>query len=485
MSGTKFNFTIFDNVLDSVIVIKQDGALVYCNEALTTLTDISYRQLRKGGFIKDFMRFDPPDVFKSENLLDLSSATPYAEVSFKSSVGKEGVVQVSVQPLDDGADKFLLVYMHDVSLEQRLQMKYRAELEQKEGVIEHLEIKLLESSVLLEVSKVFGSVNSSEGILTGVVEKLISLNICSGATVIHSNPGQFSIKFLTTEIKSPELRVRGTTQAVPAELHDVLVNEIKNYHLFHLEVGSLKTFYEKYLQSENLISIFCFPLKTKNFDAGVIHFVKGEGNNKNVGEKSVSMFQAVAHQLTLAMESAQFFEKSITDEMTQLYNRRYFMSRLDVEIKKTNRSTDVVGLVMFDVDHFKKFNDTYGHQTGDLVLKSLAEVIKKTCRIYDIPARYGGEEFIIVIPNIKAQDQDTGPLIFAERLRKAVEAMELKAGDQTLKVTISLGVALAPVHAKDPDGLIAAADKALYQAKRSGRNKSIVYTTDMVEIKPD
>jgi diguanylate cyclase (GGDEF)-like protein len=131
-----------------------------------------------------------------------------------------------------------------------------------------------------------------------------------------------------------------------------------------------------------------------------------------------------------------------------------------------------MSLLFFDVDHFKKLNDTYGHQAGDLVLKTLAQNVRLNCRKYDIPARYGGEEFVLVLP----KTAPPGALIIAERIRKGVEGMRVQFDGQDLSCTISIGIASFPDHADTSEGLISAADKALYLAKGSGRNRTLSFS---------
>jgi diguanylate cyclase (GGDEF)-like protein len=123
---------------------------------------------------------------------------------------------------------------------------------------------------------------------------------------------------------------------------------------------------------------------------------------------------------------------------------------------------------MMDIDNFKAFNDTYGHQLGDEVLKNVARTIKNISRAVDVPARYGGEEFVLILP-----ETDTiGALVAAEKIRRAVEELEISHEMEDLHVTISLGVATFPTQADNKESLIKSADGALYTAKRKGKNRS-------------
>ncbi len=195
---------------------------------------------------------------------------------------------------------------------------------------------------------------------------------------------------------------------------------------------------------------------TKPFDAGEL-----------VARVKVQLkIKALQDELKKSNELLQ--ELSNTDPLTHLYNRRYLTKVLNSELLRAERNGDCVALIMVDIDHFKKINDTYGHQNGDKVLAKIAETSQKQLRCYDIAARYGGEEFVLVLPGTPL----TGGTEVAERLREEVHALSFPAPMEKLKVTISLGVAVFPSPlADDMESLIRQADEALYRAKQNGRNR--------------
>ncbi|MCW5621117.1 MAG: GGDEF domain-containing protein [Burkholderiales bacterium] len=156
------------------------------------------------------------------------------------------------------------------------------------------------------------------------------------------------------------------------------------------------------------------------------------------------------------------------DPLTDLFNRRYMEEALERELRRADRSRRPMGVIMADLDHFKRYNDTLGHDAGDRLLVALAECLRAQVRAGDIVCRYGGEEFLIILPETSL-DLVTQR---AEELRETV-ARQLGSfgGDAVPPVTMSLGVALYPIHAGDAASLIRAADAAMYRAKRSGRNR--------------
>lgn len=162
---------------------------------------------------------------------------------------------------------------------------------------------------------------------------------------------------------------------------------------------------------------------------------------------------------------------SIVDEVTEIYNRRYFDMVLEEEWKRSMREYTPISLLMLDIDYFKPYNDTYGHQKGDECLHEIAAIMSQQLkRASDFSARYGGEEFAIVLPNTSAEHAR----LLAERIRRAVEDARIKAGVDTISpwLTVSIGVATATAEFEQSSStLIKAADNCLYQSKREGRNR--------------
>lgn len=187
------------------------------------------------------------------------------------------------------------------------------------------------------------------------------------------------------------------------------------------------------------------------------------------------LFHYLAGQASVSIENVGLHEtverQAVTDELTGLSNRRRFQEALASEVERSRRFGQPVGLMMLDIDNFKKVNDTYGHPAGDLVLREVARIVKEFSREIDEPARYGGEELCVVLPGTDLE----GAYQLAERVRLGIEALRLPirtADDEPLRVTASFGVATHPQNADDPRGLVAGADAALYEAKHSGKNRT-------------
>jgi diguanylate cyclase (GGDEF)-like protein len=189
-------------------------------------------------------------------------------------------------------------------------------------------------------------------------------------------------------------------------------------------------------------------------------------------EHEIDLFSYLAGQAAVSIENADLHEtvqlQALTDELTGLYNVRHFQETLAGEVERSRRFGTPVSLVMLDIDDFKKVNDNYGHQQGDVVLSKVARVLRELSRDIDVEARYGGEEMAVILP----QTDLDGAELAAERMRQAIADLPIERidGSAPMHVTASFGVAALPECARDADSLVAEADAALYRAKRAGKN---------------
>jgi diguanylate cyclase (GGDEF)-like protein len=165
----------------------------------------------------------------------------------------------------------------------------------------------------------------------------------------------------------------------------------------------------------------------------------------------------------------EIYRLSTVDGLTQIYNKRYFLENLERELSRARRYDRPLALVMFDIDHFKQCNDTFGHRAGDFILRELSDLVRERARKVDVVARYGGEEFALILPEIELK----GAQSFAEKLRILVEATPFNFEGRKIPVTISVGVADLTPDVATYDDLIKRADARLYKAKSSGRNRVV------------
>jgi diguanylate cyclase (GGDEF)-like protein len=189
-------------------------------------------------------------------------------------------------------------------------------------------------------------------------------------------------------------------------------------------------------------------------------------------ESMERLAMTVADHLSLALANLKLRERlqemSVRDPLTGLYNRRYMQETLEREIKRAQRASKPIGIIMLDVDHFKAVNDTYGHDAGDLVLKTLASFLADNLRGEDVTCRYGGEEFVLIMPGLSLKDSE----LKAEHIRQEIEnTLRVPYLDKSLSITVSIGVAAFPEQGGHVDHLMTKVDEAMYAAKSAGRNK--------------
>ncbi len=212
-------------------------------------------------------------------------------------------------------------------------------------------------------------------------------------------------------------------------------------------------------------SYIMVPLAHKNSHFGCLVLFS---SREETTESELKFLNLFARQIELAITIADLFqvvkEQAITDAMTTLYNRRHFEECLMKEVVRAKRQGQRFTVIGIDLDHLKKINDVYGHNYGDTAIKTIAEVLRNSCRSIDIAARMGGEEFNVILPGVDSQ----GGMIFAERIRKTIQSIEL---EKIGKITASVGVATYMEHSEDIYELLELVDHAMYESKRNGRNR--------------
>ena len=224
----------------------------------------------------------------------------------------------------------------------------------------------------------------------------------------------------------------------------------------------------------------CVPMMAQGDMLGALYIQLGKEENEQkiavepLGESQERIVKTLAEHLALAMSSLKLREtlrtQSIRDPLTNLFNRRYLEETLEREVARAVRQKAPLCVMMIDVDHFKTFNDSFGHEAGDVLLRELGQLFRTKLRAGDIACRYGGEEFTMVLTEASPE----GVKERAEELRKAVADARFDYQGQSLEsVTISVGVACSPEQGTTPDTLLRAADKALYRAKDEGRNRVV------------
>jgi diguanylate cyclase (GGDEF)-like protein len=200
-----------------------------------------------------------------------------------------------------------------------------------------------------------------------------------------------------------------------------------------------------------------------------------EAAYREVSDHNREVMTLTIHQLTKAIENSVLYETArkmcVTDDKTLLFNHRYLIGRLEMEIKRAKRFERQMSCLMLDIDDFKDFNDRFGHLAGDQALTDIGRIVKGACRDIDIVARFGGEEFTVVLPETGVNGAETAASRILNAIRK--HHFDTGKGSQT-RLTVSAGIACFPLHAKDGSGLLKQSDIALYAAKKDGKDRHVV-----------
>lgn len=448
------NFTIFDNLLDGVLVVNPERIVVYANDAFSNIIEKKLRHILQSKieniFSEDSAFFEPLRILEKNAL-----STPYTEMPFHRPGSQEKRLQISGQKNNE----LIIFYVKDVSLEAILHEKYKNEIQKKEQLIQELdrkvfELEFLRSSTPIGLSSAEEEF-SLEAVLAKAAEKLNTDLIC-----IFKAQGSKASEFTFQHILSTSSGLpRRESQTI---IDDTLkfLNEQNLRQLFETQSHVLREF-------ENSNLLICGTPSKNNAEINLFIYFFSK-NLHDLVAKNARLLDSFSQQTSLLMENQILFQQSITDEKTSLYNHRYFKYRFEQELRRSSRYSRTFSLIIFDIDHFKKVNDTHGHLVGDLVLINIAKIIKSSFRTSDITARYGGEEFVAICTETNVE----GTMLVAERVRKAVEQAQTKIEDgKFLQVTVSAGVSFFPKDGATAEQLFEEADKALYRAKSSGRNR--------------
>jgi len=219
--------------------------------------------------------------------------------------------------------------------------------------------------------------------------------------------------------------------------------------------------------------LFCVPLIAQGVTLGVLHFAGPRVVEWTSEEKQLAA--AIAEHASLTLSNLALREslrqQAIRDPLTGLYNRRYLQETLNNELHRASRRKQELGLLMIDLDHFKKFNDEHGHEVGDYILSEFGRLVRLAIRGEDIACRYGGEEFTLVLPEAERE----GSLAVAEKIATMIREHNFLVNNRSCgPITVSIGVALFPCHGMTAEELFKQADEALYKAKREGRNRVVL-----------
>ena len=334
-----------------------------------------------------------------------------------------------------------------------------------------LDKRLLEIYALYNVSKTLNTGFETEQLLIKLIED------------ISKNMDIDRMMILLPDKKFTKLTVASHTGFTKEEIRRVKPNLYEGVYSLVASEGICRiienvdtdvTVTEQDIFSSEIGSLVAVPLLRRGDVLGIICAFRNRP--KQFGFSDLKLFNSVAEHLAVALENARLFEKTkemaITDGLTNLYNKRFMLEKLESEIDRAARNEHDLSFLIMDIDNFKHYNDTNGHPAGDRLLKELASIIQDSIRKTDIACRYGGEEFVVILPETKKTDAK----IVAEKLVKKIAEHPFEfAEKQPLGcISVSMGLAAYPSDASDVEALIIIGDNALYAAKTSGKNRVVL-----------
>ncbi len=381
-------------------------------------------------------------------------------------VGRMKVAR-SQSPLSDEALDNLVDMVRE-QLQSELLLRYELQ-----NTLEELISKYEELTVLYESAETVATVMNLEEVSRLILDQAAEILDVAQASLMLLNDDGDTLEVVAAQGVRKDT-VGKVTVAVGEEISGkvaqtgkpILIEDLRNHPEFSRPARA----------EEEWTSLISVPLKVRDRILGVLNV-----NNKMNGEPFTSgdlkMLMALAQLAAISIQNARTYQNAITDRLTSLYNYGYFREQLDRQIADCREVGDKLCLLMFDIDHFKNFNDVNGHELGNVALVGVASLCMENSRqagdrVPDLVARYGGEEFMILLRGVTLKRAEE----VAERIRQAVETKHFPGGENqpTGKVTISIGVAAFPDHSDNGDELINSADEALYEAKRGGRNRVCV-----------
>lgn len=436
------SYSHFDQWVDPVAVISPDFRLRYGNDALATFFGVRRRMLTSEQPLSDVLKL-PEDLRQGLEARDPKFFGGYSERSLQNADGQSVTMQVLISDIGDEGDMIML--FRDVSVEIGLHKRYLGQIGENEALIARLRRQLQEMEVLRGLVELDQDENTD--FFLGEVAALV----------------QKTLKFDVFEIVPS---IDGTVPFNQLSRNTRLGSHFRNHiSLFESQIAAEpnKGFWTVF----NLSVLKIQSHLAKN----VWVFIQ---QSPTVGRSEPEFFKLFGHQVGRMLEARALMKSSMTDHLTGLFNRRAFEARLALETSRAKDSGLPVSLILVDLDHFKSVNDKWGHPAGDSVLKSVGQTLGDVIRRKDAAYRLGGEEFGILLIGSSVADAR----VFAERLRENIGSKKIEVTGPDgqpvfLSVTASLGLAEFGFGLSTPEQIYSACDEALYEAKRTGRNKTV------------
>jgi diguanylate cyclase (GGDEF)-like protein/PAS domain S-box-containing protein len=469
-SETRFR-TLFEESPDAVVLVDPHypgsaWEIVDCNAVTGAMTDYTREELI--GRPLDLINPPRPGITnrpaRFEQLRREGSIRQ--EIPIRRKDGTIYPVMISMSLITiDGRDLILAIGRDMTQLKQAETALRDANRELEQRVAE-LELNMRHMKLLNDTGEWLHACHSIEEAYTVIAHSL--------AEIAPATAG--ALYLLDADEHEARLATRwGETQAPVERFDPTECVALRERHV-HLAEDGVTSFACNHSRVESAGGTLCIPLMAFGNVIGALQiYIPADRNPGGLTEMQQQIALSIADHGALTLANLQLREalhgQAVRDVLTGLFNRRYMEEALNRELMRAQQNHTTIGVMMFDIDHFKHFNDTYGHLAGDAILRAIAGYLYTRVRSADIACRYGGEEFLVILPGAPL----TILLQRAEELLTGVRQVQVIHDGRTLgAITVSIGIALFPTHGADAESLVRAADNALYQAKRAGRNRVIL-----------
>jgi len=428
----------------------------------------------------------------SENRLFMSGdLSLYQSNEYTCYVQDEGVASILAVPIAAEGSKEVLGVLAIDSINKNAFTDHDKELMRRFSIIAAALIENIRMNLTLEQSantnRVFYEASHNFSIalkmdeifnvLMAVVPKIIPS--CGRLIVVLHDPGKNALRFHIIAGDKGELSEGMEFSPSSGGMYSWAFNKTALVNISDIQAQKSYRFIpEETPCPQTTRSLLVIPITGENHKCiGLFSVESGTPGlfNKEIEQRLTTLIENASVAITRSQLYMKMEKLATTDGLTGLNNHRTFQEIMARELERAKRHSRPLSLLLTDIDHFKSFNDTYGHPVGDLVLREISGCIRSSLRVSDFPARYGGEEFAVVLPETDEQ----GAMITAEKIRQTVENRIIESGSNKLRVTISIGCVTYPTYGTTQQEIIDCSDKALYASKKSGRNRVTMYNPSM------
>ena len=452
---------ILDLAEDAIIAVDKGQRITLFNQGAEKI--FGYTTLEILGKSLDVLLPDSFLDLKSLYSAKFSQSSQLGEIMARRQDGSQFPAEVSLSQFNSGAEVIFTIILRDISERKQYEIALQQVNSQLQDKVSQLEQHNREMTLMNQMSDFLQSCHSLKEAYTALprlVKPLFPENF-GGVFLVNTSGNLYEVVASWGE--------QITSQPVFSVNDCWALRRSRTYWVEDTHSGLLC---DHVHEEENLAESLCVPIMAQGKALGLFHLSSPIQGILNESKRHLAT--AVAENIALALANLQLREElhaqSIRDPLTGLFNRRYLEESLKQQIHFARRKKQPLGMIMLDVDYFKRFNDTYGHDAGDLVLQKIAAYLQNHIRGSDIACRYGGEEMMIILPEASLENTRQR----AEQLRSGIKGLNIRHNKQSLgKITASLGVSAYPEHGSSSQELFEAADSALYQAKAQGRDRVI------------